>query len=329
MDSPITQFPFSEDRKLEFPFAEVLGYPTTNTSEEAQEARKNKTCRFTGIHKSDKGECKKLNESSNAACSVYHDGKAVVNCPQRFEEGNEVFVEAARFFFAKHRQDAENLTINVRPEKRIYLTTPDNKSKARYGNIDFVLELLNEDEEIVDIGTVELQSIYITGNMTKPYNQYMDDRPETTFFDWRDEVNKNSDYPSPDVLSSIKRLSFQIFSKGSIVADNWQKRQVIVTDSTLYDFFDLGFGTAEKDDDDDIAWFVCELNEMDEEKEFQMGVSETRYGTYQALKESFLTVYKNYGLDDFKDYLDEYREKHREKGKVLDIGSLSEHLVAG
>jgi Restriction endonuclease NotI len=197
------------------PLAEVFGYPLSNMSSEAVNYRHGRLCPF---HNSSGMNCTKSSATDPiGVCTVFEGNKLVVTCPIRFREDFKILSDAADFFF---------------PNKR-YVAVTEARLKNRHGksagNIDIVIAALNEDGEVFDFGAVEVQAVYITGNVKNGFKKYMQDPAANYGMEW---PKKN--YPSPDYLSSSrKRLAPQLIYKGGIL-HKWHKRLAVVVDESFF-----------------------------------------------------------------------------------------------
>lgn len=228
------------------PLVEVFGYAIDDFSEEAVHHRKEKLCPFNNKSQ----YCTKDKKSDPlGACNVHQRGNAVITCPQRFTEDWTIVRDSAEFFFERgstyrvlreyQMRDAENEVV---------------------GNIDFVLVKV-ENGSIVDFATIEVQSVYISGNMRRPFEHYMDD-PEKASRDWRSRVSERGGYyPTPDWRSSHKRLFRQINSKGTLLAE-LGKKQAVVIQQPFYDSMpDL---TRVPTNEANMVWLIYDLVREDE-----------------------------------------------------------------
>ncbi len=67
---------------------------------------------------------------------------------------------------------------------------------------------------ITDFGAIEVQAVYISGNIRDPYERYIADPVGQANLNWRGKPK----YPRPDYLSSTrKRLAPQLLYKGGIL----------------------------------------------------------------------------------------------------------------
>jgi hypothetical protein len=75
---------------------------------------------------------------------------------------------------------------------------------------------------------LEVQAVYISGNLTGPFTAYLESPSPS--FTW----TKAFKFPKPDYLSSSrKRLIPQLIAKGSILKQ-WKKKQVIALQTSFY-----------------------------------------------------------------------------------------------
>jgi len=199
------------------PLAEVFGYPITNSTSEAKRLRRNKLCPFNNKVPS----CTK-DKAKNplGVCSIFSDRKPVITCPIRFRERWIIVEQAAKFFF-KEGTSWTSLA-------EIRLADKDGKSA---GNIDIVLVAYDQPGHVIDFGSLEVQAVYISGNIRTPFEYYMHDPDRRKEFDWRRKPN----YPKPDYLSSSrKRLLPQVLYKGGILKA-WHKKQAVVLQKSFFE----------------------------------------------------------------------------------------------
>lgn len=204
----------SDNKKSAQPLGEVFGFPINNETDRAMRYRENKLCPFNNIV----SNCTKNSiEFPLGVCSLYHKGKPVIICPIRFREDWTIISDAASFIF-----DGKSSWTHV---GEIRLKDKNGKSA---GNIDYVLVSYDDKGRVLDFGSLEVQSVYISGNLTGPFTSYLDN-PNPSF-DWAQAFK----YPKPDYLSSSrKRLIPQIIAKGSIL-NQWNKKQVVALQTSFY-----------------------------------------------------------------------------------------------
>ncbi len=219
------------------PLGEVFGFTIDNGGDRAMRYRENKLCPFNNIV----SNCTKNSiEFPLGVCSLNHKGKQVIICPIRFREDWTIISDAANFIF--------NGKATWTHVGEVRLKDKNGKSA---GNIDYVLVSYDDKGRVEDFGSLEVQAVYISGNLTGPFTAYLEaPNPD---FSW----TKAFKYPKPDYLSSSrKRLIPQIIAKGSILKQ-WKKKQVVALQSSFYNTLPHlpEFDKAESD----FAFFLYDL----------------------------------------------------------------------
>ncbi len=153
-------------------------------------------------------------------CSVLSgSGEAIITCPVRFQEGWRIASDAAAFFFPPGA--AWTSLTGVRLQ--------DSAGKSA-GNIDVVLLSYDALGRIIDYGALEVQAVYISGNVSTPFQHYMEDPAGRADMDWRGQRN----CPRPDYLSSSrKRLAPQLIFKGGIL-NGWGRKMAVALNTGFY-----------------------------------------------------------------------------------------------
>lgn len=221
------------------PLAEVFGYLIKDTSAQAVRCRSKRLCPFNNkVPNCTKDKA----ENPLGVCSVYFEKKPVITCPIRFRENWIITDDAASFFFDE-KANWSSLT-------EVRLNDGDGKSA---GNIDVVLVAYDDKGKIYDFGALEVQAVYISGNIRNPFECYMQDPAGHIDMDWSTKPN----YPRPDYLSSSrKRLAPQLMFKGGILKA-WNKKTAVALNKgffkTLPKLKTVPKGKA------DIAWFIYDL----------------------------------------------------------------------
>jgi hypothetical protein len=197
------------------PLAEVFGFPIGDRSERAARYRVDKLCPFNNIV----SNCTKNSiENPLGVCSLNHKNKPVIICPVRFREDWKIVSDAASFIFGN-----ETAWTHV-PEVRL-----NDKYGKSAGNMDFVLVSYDACGRVLDFGSLEVQAVYISGNLSGPFDAYMEN--PSADFSWTRAIK----YPNPDYLSSSrKRLIPQIIAKGSILKQ-WGKKQAVALQKCFYE----------------------------------------------------------------------------------------------
>lgn len=226
-------------KEPQHPLAEVFGHLPSDMSAKAQRFRKNRLCPFNNkVPSCTKDKAK----DPLGVCSVMHGNRPVITCPVRFRENWLIADDAADFFFG------EDATWTSLTEVR--LTDYYGKSA---GNIDVVLVAYDERGQVYDFGSLEIQAVYISGNVRDPFAHYMADCRKNAQMDWTEEPN----YPRPDFLSSSrKRLAPQLMFKGGIL-NAWQKKMAVALDVAFFETLPALERVSKEDAD--MSWLVYDL----------------------------------------------------------------------
>lgn len=221
------------------PLAEVFGHLTTDHSEKANRYRSRRLCPFNNkVPNCTKDKAK----NPLGVCSIYHENQPVITCPVRFREDWIITDDAAGFLF-KETTKWSTLT-----EVRLN----DSLGKSA-GNIDVVLVAYDDNGKVYDFGALEIQAVYISGNVRDPFEYFMKDPRSRASMNWSKEPN----YPRPDYLSSSrKRLVPQLLFKGGIL-HNWKKKIVVALNKSF--FATLPKLKKVSKSKADIAWFIYDL----------------------------------------------------------------------
>lgn len=222
------------------PLAEVFGFPITNLSEEACRHRDKRLCPFNNKVPN----CTK-DKASNplGVCSILNDdGELIITCPVRFRQNWIIADDAAGFFFPGGTKWTTLTEVRLK-----------DKHDKSAGNIDVVLVAYDERGKVTDFGALEVQAVYITGNVRNPFEHYLEDPEKRQEMDWSGRPN----YPHADYLSSSrKRLAPQLIFKGGILKA-WGKKTAVALNSgffeTLPDLEEVDKGKA------DVAWLIYDL----------------------------------------------------------------------
>ncbi|MBI5875621.1 MAG: hypothetical protein HZB81_07250 [Deltaproteobacteria bacterium] len=232
------------------PLAEVFGYLTIDQGEKANRFRTHRLCPFNNkVPNCTKDKAK----NPLGVCSIYQDDVPVITCPIRFREDWMIADDAASFFFD------EKATWSSLTEVRMN----DSKDKSA-GNIDVVLVAYDNNGKVYDFGALEIQAVYISGNVREPFEHYIKDPQSRALMDWSKEPN----YPRPDYLSSSrKRLVPQLLFKGGIL-HSWRKKTAVALNKGF--FATLPNLEQVPKSDADIAWLIYDL-ELIKEKDHKSG----------------------------------------------------------
>ena len=274
----------------EQPLAEVFGFPENNHTEKAQRYRKNRLCPYNNkVANCTKDKAK----DPLGVCSIYNSsGEIAITCPIRFREDWLVAEDAADFFFD------ENVAWTSLTEVR--LKDADGTSA---GNIDIVLVSYDENGQLLDFGSLEIQAVYISGNVRRPFEMYMQNRKEYLAGEWQNLRGR----PRPDYLSSSrKRLVPQLLFKGSIL-QSWNKKQAVALHrgfyETLPDLEEVEPAQA------DIVWLIYELAYDKQTDRYQLQLYRRVYTTFKPSLDQITTP----RAGAIRDFVDTLQDKLEEK----------------
>ncbi|MFH1219514.1 MAG: NotI family restriction endonuclease [Candidatus Eisenbacteria bacterium] len=219
--------------------AEIFGHLVTDFSAKASRFRAKRLCPFNNkVPNCTKDKAK----NPLGVCSIYFETQAVITCPIRFREDWLITEDAASFFFG------EGVTWRRLTEVRL----KDSRGGSA-GNIDVVLAAHDEKGRVYDFGALEVQAVYISGNVREPFTYYMKDPQRHAAMDWTDQPG----YPRPDYLSSSrKRWAPQLLFKGGIL-NMWGKRMAVALSKGFFETLPP-IARVQKAQAD-IAWFVYDL----------------------------------------------------------------------
>ena len=226
------------------PLAEVFGHLTTDQSDRAERYRSHRLCPFNNkVPNCTKDKAK----DPLGVCSIYHENEPVITCPIRFRQDWIIADDAASFFFDETTRWSSLTEVRLN----------DSSGKSA-GNIDVVLVAYDDRGKVLDFGALEIQAVYISGNVREPFEFYISDPQGRASMDWSKKLN----YPRPDYLSSSrKRLVPQLVYKGGIL-HRWGKKIAVALNKSF--FATLPSLTQVSRREADIAWLVYDLKLLKE-----------------------------------------------------------------
>lgn len=227
------------------PLAEVFGHPISDQSDSAKRHRAHRLCPYNNrIPNCTKDKAR----DPLGVCSIYHQNEPVITCPIRFRQDWLITGDAASFFFESG--------VHWSSLTEVRLNDADGKSA---GNIDIVLVGYDDRGKVIDFGALEIQAVYISGNVREPFGYYMSDPDHNASMDWSREPN----YPRPDYLSSSrKRLVPQLLYKGGIL-HSWGKKIAVALNKSF--FVTLPALKQVPKRDAEMAWLIYNLELQTEE----------------------------------------------------------------
>lgn len=243
------------------PLAEVFGFPISNMGDEAKRYREKRLCPFN--NRAPNCTKDKANDPLGV-CSIYDVQEVVITCPVRFRQHWIIADDAAEFFF---------------PEAK-WTTLAEVRLKDQYGksagNIDVVVVSYDGAGKVTDFGALEVQAVYISGNVRNPFEHYMADPKGRQSMDW----SKKPNYPNPDYLSSSrKRLAPQLIFKGGI-SHAWGKKTAVALSRGFFDSLPA-LKEAPKDKAE-IAWLVYDVALDSNANRFTLTRGKTAYTQFDA-----------------------------------------------
>lgn len=271
------------------PLAEVFGYLISDQSATATRYRKHRLCPFNNKVPN----CTKDNAKNPlGVCSIYHNNDIVITCPIRFRQDWIITDHAAEFFFQPGTAWSSLTEVRLN----------DYYGKSA-GNIDIVMVAYDEKGRVYDFGALEVQAVYISGNVRDPFEEFMRNPKANMDMDWKNEPN----YPRPDYLSSSrKRLAPQLIFKGGIL-NNWKKKIVVALNKSFFDTLPP-LKRVDKENAD-IAWLIFDV--MLDSGRYRLERIDTAYTEFQPALQT-ITQPAPGKLDDFlkvlQDKLDEQLE---------------------
>ncbi len=186
---------------------EIFGYPFTNKSSYAQEAREEQFCPFL------KGECKKPRKSEPevkiGTCTLGYKGSflekvtPIIVCPHRFEVAG-VYNTIQKLYFGNLPDDYQ-------------IRWASEVSCGGAGSIDFVAAKI-KGEEIEDFLCVEVQTAGTTGT---PWDAVTDFKQTGGF------QEESYNYGINWANQFIKTMMQQVYKKGMVIT-SWGKKIVFV-----------------------------------------------------------------------------------------------------
>jgi len=275
------------------PLAEVFGHLVDDQSPKAIRYRSRRLCPFNNkVPNCTKDKAK----NPLGVCSVFHDGIPAITCPIRFREEWLITDDAASFFFG------EGTAWSSLTEVRL-----NDANEKSAGNIDVVLVAYDDNGKIFDFGALEIQAVYISGNVRDPFEYYMKNPKAHAQMDWSTQPN----YPRPDYLSSSrKRLAPQLLFKGGIL-HSWRKKTAVALNKSFFKTLPP-LKTVSKSKAD-ISWLIYDLQlvKEDEQERFTLTKIDEVFTEFEPALVSITTSLPG-NIDDFINLLQEKLDEQLE-----------------
>jgi hypothetical protein len=287
------------------PLAEVFGYPIDNFSNEAKRHRRLKLCPFNNKVPS----CTK--DKANAplgVCTVFDQGSVAITCPIRFRQNWTIAENASQFLFPNGTQWT-SLT-------EVRLNDINEKSA---GNIDLVLVSYDSAGHLLDFGSLEVQAVYISGNVRNPFEYYLADPENRSNFEWRGKPL----YPNPDYLSSSrKRLVPQLIYKGGIL-NAWGKKTAVALHKNFYNTLPALPEVDQKDSN--LAWLIYDLLYSDAQKTYSLELERVIYTQFQPALDR-VTLPEPGPIDVFIELLQDKLDEKLDESNPPDAPTLTDGI---
>jgi hypothetical protein len=184
----------------------------------------------------------------------------------------------------------------------------NDKNGQSAGNIDVVLVAYDDRGRVTDFGSLEVQGVYISGNVRRPFERYMSDPARHYAMDWTKERN----YPRPDYLSSSrKRLAPQLLYKGGILSV-WGKKQAVALHRGFFNT--LPTLTEVEPHEAEIAWLVYDLTFDASQNLYRLSLHRAIYTSFQVALDQIATPQPG-PMVEFMEYLQEKLDEKLEQGE--------------
>lgn len=287
------------------PLAEVFGFPPNSFTLEAKRARKNRLCPYNNRVPS----CTKDKANDPLGVCTIRDGDGLaITCPIRFRQDWLIAEHAAAFFFS---EDSRWTTLT---EVRL-----DDRTGKSAGNIDVVLVSYDDRGRLLDFGALEVQAVYISGNIRQPFEHYLKAPEKIGAFDWLG----SKFYPRADYLSSSrKRLAPQLIYKGGIL-HSWGKRQAIALHDGFYKT--LPKLPEVKPDKADVAWLIYDLQFDSTRQRYDLTLSKTIYTQFKPALDK-ITKSEPGPIEAFIEHLQNRLDEKLEDNNPPDAPTLTDFL---
>lgn len=271
------------------PLCEIFGHPYNNFSHEAVEDRLQAICPYNNKY----SRCTKDKAKHPlGVCSTFENGSPIIICPIRFRQDWRILSDISNF-----------LLPGVLDYKYVSEVRMKDGEGQEVGNIDAVL-VNYENNQVVDFGALEIQAVYISGNIRNPFENYMINatNPKSEF-----QIAANS--PRPDWLSSIKRLVRQITVKGAILQE-WQKKMAIVVQKQFFTNMPaLKNITTVSPTKADLCWYLYDLSLDESRNEYNLVLIEQVYVKFSDALERFSKLQAG----DIQQFIDTLEKKIKEE----------------
>ncbi|MCC6147259.1 MAG: hypothetical protein IT308_06790 [Anaerolineaceae bacterium] len=275
---------------MNYPLCEVFGYPFNNVSRKAEEDRSQTLCPFH--NKFPKCTKDKANNPLGV-CSTFEYGNPIIICPVRFRQDWRILSDVSSF-----------LVPGITDYKYVTEVRMKDGEGNEVGNVDAVL-VDYKDGEVVDFGALEIQAVYISGNIRNPFEHYM-----ANPFKAMNETWSGANPPRPDWLSSVKRLVRQLTVKG-VILQAWKKKMAIAVQTHFYREHLPALKNIKivSPDESDLCWYLYDLFLDKEKNEYNLMLVEQVYTKFIDALERFSTLQAG-DINQFTNVIKERIRRH-------------------
>lgn len=262
------------------PIAELFGFPPDSNTEEAERYRSNRLCPYNNKVPN----CTKDSVTEPlGVCTIFHGDNLAVICPVRLRQDWMIAEQAAAFFFPKGTRWTTLVEVRLK-----------DKFGKSAGNIDVVLVAYDENGTVTDFGSLEVQTVYISGTLRKTFfKPLMDNREAYLATDWEHSRKKN---PTPDYLSSSrKRLAPQLIFKGGIL-HAWRRKQAVAVHSAFY--HTLPPLPEVPKEQADLAWLIYDMVYNEQQCRYHQVLTRTVYTQFKPALDK-ITISEAGSVEDF------------------------------
>lgn len=291
------------------PIAELFGFPADSDMDDAARYRRNRLCPYNNKVPN----CTKDSVTDPlGVCTIFHGENLAIICPVRLRQDWIIAEHAAAFFFPKGTRWTTLVEVRLKDK--------DGKSA---GNIDVVLVAYDEKGTIIDFGSLEIQTVYISGTLRKTFfKPLMENRMEYLSTDWGSSRKKN---PGPDYLSSSrKRLAPQLIFKGGILKA-WNRKQAVAVHRAFYET--LPELPEVPEESADIAWLIYDLKFDEIQQRYNLVLARTVYTGFKPALDK-ITISEPGRVDDFIANLQSKLDAKLEGANVAHLADVSPDLPA-
>ena len=291
------------------PIAELFGFPPESNTPEAERYRNTRFCPY---HNKVPSCTKDSVTDPLGVCSIHHGNDLAIICPVRLRQDWLIAEHAANFFFPKDTRWTTLVEVRLK----------DKYGKSA-GNIDVVLVAYDEDEKVIDFGSLEVQTVYISGTLRKTFfKPIMENRETYLNAHWESSRKKN---PHPDYLSSSrKRLAPQLIYKGGILKA-WNRKQAVAVHSAFYNTLPVLPEVSQ--DKADIAWLIYDLVFDGGQQRYKLTLTRTVYTEFKPALDK-ITISEPGPIDSFMASLQKKLDAKLEGASLEQLSDVSPDVPA-